>query len=79
MNTIFVSCFHRAGVCRTGAYPYFLMGAKAVIIDLTFMDFNIELAFMLDCIQIVLVNDILWGGYQLYPNVLTVSHWDSIV
>ena len=61
------------------------MDAQAVISNISgllksrnaFLDFNIYQTFMLDCLQIILVYDILWDGCQLYPHLLTVPHWAS--
>ena len=69
VNMMFLeSCFYSAGVCRTGAYPYFLMGTQVVISDLTgllksrhaFLYFNVDPPFILDCLQIILVYYLLW-------------------
>ena len=34
---------------------------------------------MLYCLQIILVYDILWDDFQLFPHVLTVAHQADIV
>ena len=88
VNMMFLeSCFYSAGVCRTGAYPYFLMVTQVVISDLTgllksrhaFLYFNVDPPFILDCLQIILVYYLLWYVWQLYPRVLPVAHRDAIV
>ena len=63
------------------------MGAHAVISNLmglikyqnVFLDFNIDTTIMLDFLQIILVYNLLWDGFQLYPYVLTVSHQAAIL
>ena len=34
---------------------------------------------MLDCLQFILVYNLLWDGFQLYPYVLTVAHQAAIL